>query len=253
MCFSKCKFAVEHFKHADPKVKSHDRRFFIAINIERRSRGTYTTIRGTKKLHQVGSGRTDGIVFTRGLSCYCCFCIEEKYEQCLNKDIVGSMGKQTFSPNACRIHLDVPRPQDESEDVSNVPIQSEDDKTEEGFQSSVTIWELVTKNSVVAVRPEKLGIYDFLLFHVVSDEPRVLETEEQDECGHLLPIGSKVLSGHYYDFHKEMKTGALCKLNKRLAFIHCDCIIYVEVDPSARKQAYFLPTEVYQDIISDLF
>ena len=219
-------------------------------NVDRTSRGTYTTIKGTKKLHQISSCGTNGVINVRELSCYCFNCLQNNYTECQNQGIVNAMSSESFSPDAPCITVSsqsekAPDRRDSGSTQGTALLNEEEhEKTD-----AILMHELVTENSIVAVRPLKIGLYDFFLLEVTSEKVK----DEVDEFGTSFPKGSQVFRGNYFDFHREMKAGSMYQLNKKHAIVYSDSIFFVGVELVAKRRQHFLTNDTHQDIISVLF
>lgn len=247
-------FALSHFQTTGKKAKLHDRRFFLLDqgSVDRTLRGTYTTVKGTKKLHQICSCGINGVINVRELSCYCFSCLQGNYSECCNQDIVSTMLKESFSPDApCTVSAPSKKATVAGTCSSEGTVLSNEE--EHDITDSVNMHELVTEDSIVAVRPVKVGLYDFFLFKVTSEKLDILAEDEEDEFGSCFPKGSQVFKGNYFDFQREMKAGSMYKLNKKQAFVYSDSVVFVGVELVAKRNQFFLTNDIHQDIISVLF
>ena len=153
--------------------------------MDRTSKGTYTTIKGTKKLHHICSCGTNGVINVRELSCYCFNCLQNNYTECQNQGIVNAMSSESFSPDAEVPIKKGPR-QMRSTQGTALLNEEEHKKTD-----AILMHELVTENSIVAVRPKKVGLYDFFVLELTSEKVETLVKDKVDEFGTSFPKGSK--------------------------------------------------------------
>ena len=61
-----------------------------------RETNAYVTIRGTRKLHYVASVNHSSKVRVCELTCYCTYCLEQKYDRCENRQIVPAARTVVF-------------------------------------------------------------------------------------------------------------------------------------------------------------
>ena len=138
-----------------------------------------------------------------------------------------SLSSESFSPDAPRTTVrsqskKAPDRRDSGSTQGTALLNEEEhEKTD-----AILMHELVTENSIVAVRPKKVGLYDYFVLEVTSEKVETLVKDEVDEFGTSFPKGSKVFRGNYFNFQREMKAGSMYQLNKEmLLFIRIQYIL----------------------------
>ena len=110
---------------------------------------------------------------------------------------------------------------------------------------------VITKDSVVAIRPNSASFYDYFLFHVTSNGiEEVTETSASDVYGNTYPMGTKIVKGFYYEHVKTNARGCFYKdTSDKQALIPKGSIFYFGIDMTKKKDLYFLPQDTHEDIL----
>ena len=98
---------------------------------------------------------------------------------------------------------------------------------------------VITKDSVVAIRPNSASFYDYFLFHVTSNGiEEVTETSASDVYGNTYPMGTTNARGCFYK-----------NASDKQALIPKGSILYFGIDMTKKKDLYFLPQDTHEDIL----
>lgn len=203
--------------------------------------------KGTQKLHSVASVNAKGQLKTRMLSCYCVMCLE--YDECENKSYVDPFRLVNFLENP-----------DETVDSGSeqADSESEDDQEENQFESSADdvsfsppqnpLFEMISQDSVVAVRPHSQSLEDYFLFNVTSDG-MVCLPDSVESFGHSQ--GTHIVEGFYYEHIKSNRKGSIYRksANSAKIIIPVECVLYVGIDLVQDGGQYILQIQDHEDIL----
>lgn len=118
------------------------------------------------------------------------------------------------------------------------------------------ISQLASCGSVCAIRPAVAStIYDYFLFEV-TEPVHTLTSDQTDAYGNAFHRGCDVLTGFFYDVHKEKRAGTIYKFNrKKCAIIPKESVLYVgiELRPERGKDLGMLRATDHSDILACLF
>jgi hypothetical protein len=208
----------------------HKRRFFYVSKADV-NRNTvdnkYRTVPNTRKLHSLSYVGQDGRDKVRELSCYCVPCINQQYESCDNKEYVECFKDVNF--------LAAPVDSDEDTDIE-IDIEI-DNAVELGSEANVRedilvlgISSMICRDSVVAIMPSVQSLDDYYLLNVTSDGVITLEKDTESDYGIKYLKGSEEVQGLFYQFNRATK------LDKKLAIVHKDSVLYVGVELSKSEK-----------------
>jgi hypothetical protein len=115
------------------------------------------------------------------------------------------------------------------------------------------MYEMISKDSVVAVQPNNESLDDYFLFCATSDGMECLE--DSVTCsGHEYHKGTHVLYGFYYQFVKSNRKGSVYKRSKGSDSIIIPflCVIYVGIDLNEDGDSYLLQKQDHEDIMCSI-
>ena len=200
------------------------------------------TIVGTQKIHAACSVNMPGRILVNELSCYCTECINGS-QNCEWKDYVQPMKVEHFvdGVDAHNVHESGEASQVEAMDTSDDACDSADE----------WISAVITKNSVIAIRPNSASVHDYFLFHVTSNGiEEVTESPATDVYGNYYPVGCKVARGFYYEHVKTNASGCFYKgTSDKLALVPKGSILYYDIEMTESNEMYFLPKDTHEDIM----
>lgn len=113
------------------------------------------------------------------------------------------------------------------------------------------MYDMICKDSVVAVRPNVESLSDYFLFHVMSDGVFTL-TENTLDSGHHYQMGTKVVEGCYYNYIKSNRKGCSYKQCRSRTIIPVGCVLYVGIDLTKEGDTFILEQQDHEDIMCSI-
>ena len=132
--------------------------------------------------------------------------------------------------------------------LSDAVIHDDEGEAEENV--CCTMYSMICKNMIVAVRPNIESLSDYFLFHVESDGVVTL-TEEKTNFGHRYARGTRVLLGYFYDLVSCNKKGSLYRIKggNEDVLLPVESVLYVGVELSKVGKNFSLNVQDHEDIM----
>ena len=116
--------------------------------------------------------------------------------------------------------------------------------------------DLASVGTIVAVAAHLDPSYDYYLLQVTTNEPILLQEEQVDDYGCLMPAGSRDLKRHFFS-HENLIDMKYRLDEKKVAIINvksvrCICFDLKEVSKKrAKKKVYKLSLEQHEEIMAN--
>ena len=210
---SKVNSSTSSFSSRQTNAKTVKRKFYNVktSDIDRSADFvSYKTLSGTRSLHEARSVGSSGEIEVRFRGCACYSCLSNSNRDCTNSNLVDSLVRKNLLSNSTvlTVHDD----QESSEDECVIE--------EEYFQPDLT--ELITENSIVAVRTDEELTPYFLL--KVTKPPHILVSPICDDYKNEFSEGSSVVCGHYFELVAKQNFVFYID-HEHVAYINVRCIL----------------------------
>ncbi|VDI72529.1 Hypothetical predicted protein [Mytilus galloprovincialis] len=209
-------FAVMNMTHTKSVCKR--RLFRFVETIPRDKSISYKPVSNIRLVHQVVVRDNRDEILIRELSCFSCDkCASNFYEECENFSNTGSFTNVNMI-------VETPTVLDNNENTNPETEREE-------------ISELVSSGQVIAVYTDDPESEYYLL--KVKDCPHVLGVDTTDSWGSILPTGTSVITGLYYD-NKTSSPLSYKLVSRKKAIVPTESIIYIcsEIDASRNIQLH---------------
>ena len=112
------------------------------------------------------------------------------------------------------------------------------------------LFEMISQDSVVAVRPHSQSLEDYFLFNITSDG-MVCLPDTVESCGHRYSQGTYIVEGFYYEHIKSNRKGSIYRksANSAKIIIPVVCVLYVGIDLVHDGGQYILQIQDHEDIM----
>lgn len=216
-------FAVHNLSSTKSKNK---RRLFRYIDQADRSElRNFKPIKNNRKIHQIISENSDGLLKIRDLSCYSCdTCLDGNVTLCTNRSYCGQVTQ-----------------------VKMVQTQTKTNETSDTCENSPDFRSLVGKGVVVAVYTDDNDSEYYLLQVVAS--PFILSSFSTDQWGNSFDAGTDVLRGYYYDKVDDQRYKLL---SGRIAIVPTLSIRYIVSAVGCYKKSITILDETHINIMESI-
>ena len=223
-------------------------RLFVEVkmnDVDRSNAYTCQTVKGTRNTHCVlGFSRKDPTqVLLRSLSCFCSYCVDECWDQCINVRHVQPWKLHKLEPDR---------------EENNALIVEEDDIVYSEQQEELADMLEVGDHLAVLKSPTNTDNEDYYIV-LCKEAKTVLSKQVKDGWGNVFNTGDAVVHGIYYAKLPQCKNSYALLRDAPTAMLHADAIVAIKFPMLRAKNkvkgystTYRVPLEVHERILGNV-
>ena len=214
-------------------------------DVDRSNAYTCQTVKGTRNTHCVlGFSRKDPTqVLLRSLSCFCSYCVDECWDQCINGSHVQPWKLHKLEPDR---------------EENNPLIVEEDDIIYSEQQEDLADMLEVGDHLAVLKSPTNTDNEDYYIV-LCKEAKTVLSKQVKDGWGNVFNIGDVVVHGIYYGTLPPCRISYALLRDAPTTMLHADAIVAIKFPMLRAKNkvkgystTYRVPLEVHERILGNV-